>query len=385
MHHIDSLRAYAILMMLQGHFIYSLLDPVYRDPDNPVYNTWMLNKGFTAPIFFTVTGLVLVYLLVRKDDSAYRQKRIKKTVRRGFSLILWGYLLRTNIYSLLTLDFRPSFWKVDVLHCIGLGLLAVAGLYWLVKKLPIQAFQWALLIFGVLIFTFEPIYADLTYESLPVFISNYLSKANGSVFTPFPWIGYTLLGGFIGVVYKTQYHKKWLGQPYIAFAMIAAGLLISMKSSLVLMVLYSLTDIELFKAIAWNNYLFIRFGHVLIFFAIFLLFEKQLAKLNLFNIIGQSTLNIYIVHYMLLYGSFTGISLYYFFAKSLAPMDVIIGALLFMIASVLLALKIPPAKEYIKSRKPAIFIAEKFQLLKTGLFDFMQTINFLKKSTEKSD
>ena len=88
---------------------------------------------------------------------------------------------------------------------------------------------------------------------------------------------------------------------------------------------------------------------------------------------------------MLLYGSFTGVSLYYFFAKSLAPMDVIIGALLFMIASVLLALKIPPAKEYIKSRKPAIFIAEKLQLLKIWLLDVVQTINFLKKSTEKSD
>ena len=52
---IDALRAFAILMMLQGHFISGLLDPVFKDPSNPIYSFWLYCRGFTAPVFFTIT------------------------------------------------------------------------------------------------------------------------------------------------------------------------------------------------------------------------------------------------------------------------------------------------------------------------------------------
>ena len=37
---LDAVRAFAILMMLQGHFIDALLQPIYRDKTNAIYNTW---------------------------------------------------------------------------------------------------------------------------------------------------------------------------------------------------------------------------------------------------------------------------------------------------------------------------------------------------------
>ncbi len=55
--------------------------------------------------------------------------------------------------------------------------------------------------------------------------------------------------------------------------------------------------------------------------------------------IGQSTLSIYIIHFIILYGSFTGIGLYRFFHHSLNPYLVVPGAILFMMTSTYFALK----------------------------------------------
>ena len=88
---IDVLRAFAILMMLQGHFVDTTLDPYYRQDDSWVYNLWHFMRGLTAPVFFTTTGLVFVYLLMRDGRVFWHNYRVKKGIRRGFFLgWSWG-------------------------------------------------------------------------------------------------------------------------------------------------------------------------------------------------------------------------------------------------------------------------------------------------------
>ncbi len=354
LHHIDSLRAYAILMMLQGHFIDALIDPVYRVASNPLYQTWMFCKGFTAPIFFTVTGLVLIYLLFRKDDPGYRDARAKKALKRGFELILWGYLLRTNIWALMAGYIPNEFWKIDVLHCIGIGLIILSLLYRLTKHLPYYFFQILLLTGCILIFLLEPIYMSFEYSHLPKGISNYLTRANGSIFTPFPWIGYTMMGGFLGTLYVKNIHKKILHIRILPFAMAAIGFFLMQKSSWLFMQLHFSLDMEVFKQVAYNNYLFIRLGHVLLFISGFIFLEKILAYFQLFNEIGRSTLNIYIIHFVILYGSLFGIGLSTFFARSLNPISAILGALLFIILVSYLALNVGVFKNWVKQTKAVV-------------------------------
>ncbi|MGB5691483.1 MAG: heparan-alpha-glucosaminide N-acetyltransferase domain-containing protein, partial [Flavobacteriaceae bacterium] len=55
---IDAMRAWAILMMLQGHFVDGLLEESFRDPDSSVYSIWKYFRGITAPVFFTVSGFI---------------------------------------------------------------------------------------------------------------------------------------------------------------------------------------------------------------------------------------------------------------------------------------------------------------------------------------
>jgi|SRR6056300_1617301 len=97
-----------------------------------------------------------------------------------------------------------------------------------------------------------------------------------------------------------------------------------------LMKLYGLTEFELLKQSANYNYLFTRLGNVLILFGLFYAFERFL-KQSIIAKIGEKTLSIYVIHFILLYGSFTGYGIKRFLNKSLNPTEAILGALLFMI------------------------------------------------------
>ena len=59
--------------------------------------------------------------------------------------------------------------------------------------------------------------------------------------------------------------------------------------------------------------------------------------------------NIYVVHYIILYGSFVGVGLYYFLNHSLAPTVIIPGAIAFMVTCTFLALQYEKHKIFIKA------------------------------------
>jgi len=90
LHFIDAVRAFAILMMLQGHFIDTLLAVNFRDQNDIAYNIWSYFRGITAPTFFTISGLVFTYLLLRAYAKGNDKPRIKKGLTRGFVLIAIG-------------------------------------------------------------------------------------------------------------------------------------------------------------------------------------------------------------------------------------------------------------------------------------------------------
>ncbi|WP_082048491.1 heparan-alpha-glucosaminide N-acetyltransferase domain-containing protein [Neotamlana nanhaiensis] len=325
---IDAVRAFAILMMLQGHFIDTLLAPVYRDTTNSIYNTWSYFRGITAPVFFTISGLVFTYLLLRAFEKGDDKIRIKKGLFRGLLLIVLGYSLRINILNWINGYFSNYLLVIDVLQCIGLSLIILVLLHILLKKHQL-VFSLLLLVVGCLIFVTEPLYRTLTLNNIPLFFSNYLSKANGSIFTMLPWFGYTAFGAFLSIIFFNYAHKsKFKVYAIIAF-FISGGFLIYL-SSWFLIELSHITGIELLKLSANYNYLFSRLGNVFILFGLFYALE-QFLKQSLITNIGKKTLSIYVIHFILLYGSFTGYGIKRYLTKSLEPIEAVIGAVVFMI------------------------------------------------------
>ncbi|MGC6526294.1 MAG: hypothetical protein ACON30_08465, partial [Flavobacteriaceae bacterium] len=58
---------------------------------------------------------------------------------------------------------------------------------------------------------------------------------------------------------------------------------------------------------------------------------EPLVKQSLWQKIGTKTLSLYIVHYVVLYGSFTSIGLYKFYRQSLSWEIAVLGALGFVV------------------------------------------------------
>lgn len=345
---IDAMRAWAILMMLQGHFIDGLMDPIYRDTGNAAFNIWLYFRGITAPVFFTVSGFIFTYLLIRVPQKGFENPRVAKGVRRGLQLLLIGYLLRLNLFGLFKGQVYNAFYLVDVLHCIGLSILVLIGIYLITSKRKPYLFPTLLLGITLGLFLFEPVYKQWSFSFLPNALANYFTKANGSVFTIIPWLGYATLGGFVSVLFTRFKDFKYLYAAGIPLA-IAVGYVLIYHSSSAFASLHGFTGWEFFGLIPLNNYLFIRLGNVFIVFAVFMLLRRFLTNRTILNI-GASTLSIYVIHFIILYGSFTGLGLYRFFNHSLTPQIVIPGAILFMVVCTYLALKYNQHEAEIKSQ-----------------------------------
>ena len=324
---IDIVRAFAILMMLQGHFIDTLLESSYRNLNSETYRLWSFFRGITAPTFFTISGLIFTYLLLRAKEKGLENFRMKKGISRGISLIAIGYFIRINFLNLLSGKLNPSFFATDVLHCIGLSLLLTIGIFFLCRK-NVFVFSILTLAIGSLIFVLEPLYRMLQIEGIPTFIHNYISRAHGSVFRIIPWYGYSAMGSFLATIFYWNLHKKYFKTSIVSL-FVLFGLFLIQYSSEALLQLFEITDINVFKDAANYNYLFTKLGYVLLYFALFYSLESNLKHPVLLKI-GKKTLSIYILHFVLLYGSFVGIGLNRIIGKTLTPWQAIFGAIFFI-------------------------------------------------------
>ena len=332
---IDAVRAFAILMMLQGHFIDALLIPEYRDNSYLAYDIWSYMRGNTAPVFFTISGLIFTYLLLKAKEKGDLNQRILKGINRGLMLIVIGYALRVPFFEWMNGHFPMRFFKVDVLQCIGLSLILIVVFFLLTLK-KTYLFSILMLCFGLVIFMTEPLYRDLQVESLPIPIANYFSKSNGSLFPIIPWFGFMAWGAFLATFfYKFLEQKRFKVITVLSY--FGVGFILIFFSSQILIFLFDTFDFEICKRVANYNYLFIRLGNVLVTFGIFYLFEK-FVKQKLILKIGQKTLSIYVIHFIVLYGSYTGKGLWQFYSKSLHPWEAVFGAILFLIIITFLSL-----------------------------------------------
>ncbi len=366
LHFLDAIRAFAIVMMLQGHFVHALLGDTYRDRDNMLYLIWEYFRGMTAPTFFTITGFIFTYLLLKHKNTGVENPRVLKGVKRAVKVIFWGYLLRISFYAIFSGTINPSFFYVDVLQCIGTSLLLLLGVYLIFFKDKGVLFQNVVLAFGIIIFLLQPLYGSCILEFLPKTLANYFTNRNGSIFTLFPWFGYVCFGSFMACLFL-RYGKQKLFYPCAAICLMCIGVVLVFSSSSMLMFLYHITHIGIFKSVAYNNFLFIRLGNVSMLFSIFILLKSYLTH-PIFTRIGGKTLSIYIIHFFVLYGSWFGIGLNRFFYHDLTPIMSVFGALVFVVGICALVLYYYKYEEKLKTQID-IAINPLLEKIKPAFFD----------------
>ena len=143
-------------------------------------------------------------------------------------------------------------------------------------------------------------------------------------------------GAFIGTLFYRYFEYKVFKKNIIA-GFVLVGLALVHGSTSLFQIIFNWSDVYLFNNIADFNYLFIRLGNVLILFGIFYAFESFLKHPVILKI-GQRTLSIYVIHFIILYGSFTGWGLNRILGRSLNPKQAIFGAFAFLIAISLMAM-----------------------------------------------
>lgn len=359
---IDVIRAFAICMMLQGHFVGGLLADRYRDDNNFIYWIWHYCTGITAPVFFTVSGFIFTFLLVKESDATkigWQNPRVKKGIRRGLMLIGIAYFL------------RMSFQSVDVLHCIGLSLLLLITIYLLSYNRKAWVMPTILLSTTLLAFTFEPFYKSLTFDFLPLPIANYFTRAHGSFFPIFPWFGYVAFGGFMGYLFQRyKAHPHLYRNAILLFLTVGAFLL--WASHYIVEQLYYINHATFFARLM-EDFAYLRLGNVLLVFGFFALMRNVITS-KLIKTIGQNTLSIYVIHCFVLYGSITSHGLLQHFGGSLKPYQVVLGAPAFIAVCVWLSFIYNRVKPVIKSgisfvlKEIRAFLVESYQFIMKLVF-----------------
>lgn len=321
---IDIARSVAILLMLEGHFISETLNTDLIDPSNTAYCIWKYVRGFTSPIFLTVTGIVFTYLMFGNETQSFFQNtRIRKGIKRSIELLFWGTFLQL--------------FSFHVLHCIGTGILTIItfyGLFKLIKIIPLWVYYFSA---GVLLFLSYLFFGSLGAtdywpKNAPFWIQNmFYGNPKYSFFPITPHMGYTMFGAMIGVIFYKN--KELVKSPQFILYGLTIGSILFFGSKPFLLIFDRIPSLHHYKfyQIDW---LLEKLGMVFIFLSILIAIEKyilDIKKPNLFLRIGQNTLSIYIIHMILLYGLFFIIGITDFYKNKINPQWIIPSAGLFIL------------------------------------------------------
>jgi uncharacterized membrane protein len=352
---IDLMRAYAILMMVQGHLVDSCLASIYRDSENTLYFIWNFMRGVTAPVFFFSSGMIFTFLLMKQEKQGIGLKnpRVKKGVSRFLMLIGIGYLLHFNFWFIVDImdgSLSRTYYnmiRVDVLHIIAVAILFIVGTYVLSRLTKIKMYL-LLLILAMSSFLFYPDIVSANFNYLPKFLASYIDRGQNFGFTIIPWVGYSLFGGILGIFIYSK--PKFITNNLFAAMFLLLGVLFHYSSSSILMDFYDLTGWDNLKSLAFNNFQFFRLGHVFVAVGVFMFINNSKIKIpSIIPKIGAETLTIYVVHAFVIYGSIFQFGIAQSYGKSLTPWECFAIALLIEIFFFILIYFIDDIRKYLRT------------------------------------
>ena len=299
---VDIVRVFAMVLMVQGHTLDVLLTPASQF--TPWYNYWLFFRGFTAPMFMTLSGFGFALATHRHwQDHLQFSPAVAKRLRRFAFFVVLGYSLRVPVHSLRDLRWATSdawqgFLQFDVLQTIGFTLIALQLLV-LFLRTPRRVAAVAGMLALLIVFTAPLAWHNPFVNSLPLAISSALVGTTGSLFPLLPWSAYILLGATLGIAY-VEFGKS---TPCLLRRSIPAGLLL-----LVIGMGLERASLHIYgQANFWptSPHLFIaRIGFVTAALGLATYVERLLpVSPQTVQSLAEESLLVYFVHVVLLYGS----------------------------------------------------------------------------------
>ncbi len=301
---VDLLRGWALLVMIEVHVVNVLLLPVLKT--TLWFNVINFVNGLVAPSFLFISGFAFAISTKGKTDVFRRfDYSFWKKLGRVLLIILAGYSLHLPILSLRRLmhfysrETLISFYNVDILQCIGIGLLFLLLLKLVIKSEKI--YNVIIIVSFLISVLLSPIIwqTDFTvFMNIP--LANYFNIMNGSFFPIFPWIGFLLAGAICCKYYlEARENNK---EKNSVFVIIIIGLILSILGHIFLIPAINIFTCN-HKA---NPFFFLqRLGYILFLLGVCWFYvKKRQTKTSFVLDIGRESLIVYWLHLQLLYRRF---------------------------------------------------------------------------------
>jgi uncharacterized membrane protein len=324
---IDLARALAVVLMISGHTSSALLSASYRSSE--WFNVWQFQRGLTSALFLLLSGFAFSVATSRHWSSHVNPSpAVLKRLRRFGLFVLLGYSLHFPVRHFSELPGASStqwraFLAVDVLQLIGVTFMFIQLLVMVVRTRR----MFTVAVFGVsaLLVALAPsVWRTNWSESLPLFLSSYLSSSTGSQFPLFPWAAFVLLGAGIG-----QLFAHWGAASLRTFAnwgmLLPGGVLVAIASNM---------RIGPAAAVGLDDWTWIpgqillRTGVCLAVLGVVAHISYRIKQLpHVFGAVAQESLVVYFVHLCVVYGSVWNRGLYQFYGEALSlPMTLLFVA-----------------------------------------------------------
>ena len=302
--------------MIEVHVFNAFLIPELRQ--SGWFSVLNFINGLVAPSFLFVSGFAFQVSSGGKlDEMRKLGKSFWKKIGRIFQIIIIGYALHLPFYSLsdiikkATPQQLESFYAVDVLQCIGFGLLFLFITRLLIKS--DKAYHYFLITSLVVITLVSPILWQIELaDYLHIAVANYFNRLHGSLFPIFPWLNFLLAGAvfakyFVDARGRNQEEKFIKLSTYVGIITLLFGHLF-----------YSGLFPKTYTSIIPNPIFYLeRMGYILVlFFLCWYVDKKSNIKNSFIMDASRESLLVYWLHLIAIYGMFWN-------GKSLA---IIIGA-----------------------------------------------------------
>jgi uncharacterized membrane protein len=350
---LDMARFIAMIMMIQGHTMYTMVDHQFIDVQSFPWSWWNFLRGLTAPIFLFVSGAVHVFAMKRSQSGSISKETLNKRLQWIAIIFICGYLLVFPASRLIDLPYLDtSIWRqflqFNILQLTPFTLLFVLALSFITHS--VKALGIISGISALIIFISTPYIQNIdVFAFLPETFGAMISYKHGSLFPIFPFSGFMLGGVAFGAWLQSLHQEKrsaFFNKHIFLLSIIVIGIaLIAMYWTNLWMPRPVHND-----AMMTNPaFMFVRIGIILFLFGICQRFVNLFDSYkDHFVFFSSKSLHIYVIHLILLYGTpwFPSIGRTFQYSQSL-----IAGAGLAVLI-ILLTLGLVIAEDEIKRRSP---------------------------------
>lgn len=336
---LDVMRGCAVMVMVLGHSMDAVLATGVRSSE--LFRFYDSLRGFTAPMFLTISGFAFSVATLRRWDDYHRWTPALRTrgLRAGL-LLLAGYALHMPFFSFSKLlsataptEYARLF-QVDVLQCLAVTLVALHALV-LLSPSPAQFARRTLMATAAIVLLTPVLWAMDFAPVVTPYLSPYLNTRQASLFPLFPNAAFLLTGAVVGSRFLQARER---GEEGPLFLRVTTAALVGVGAAMILdrlgETLYPPHDFWKASPILF----LLRMGVTLSVLALassWGRFPPVVAKAA--GTLGHASLLVYVVHLAVVYGSSINTGLLQHVGRRLPPLEALGVAIGVLAAMAMLA------------------------------------------------